>query len=180
MNEKLKKQLALRGWSEKEVKDAEEILKKGRIKKTKKIILFDKYIYWVALFAGILGNIVISIVLVPFLTVLKGMLVYVVVVILGAAFGMFFEMVIRNVWGLEKKHYLIAGVVVFCLALVNMLIVSVFDENIKIILKIEGAGDVRLLVGAAYSLSFIAQYTLQQLVLKKQHRIPPTQIGNEV
>lgn len=166
MNEKLKNELLAKGWNEKEVKETEEILKKSKIKKSRKIISLDKYVYWIALFVGIIGNLIISIALVPFLLVLKGFQLYFVVIILGISFGLFFEILIRDIENLGKKHHLIAGIVIPCLALINMYIITAFAGEAEAMLKIGSIAHIPALIGLVYAMSFIAPYALYQITLR--------------
>ena len=167
MNEKLIKKLAVKGWNKEEIRKTEEILKKSKIKRSKRIILLDKYVYWIALFVGIVGNSMISISLIPFLVTLKGFKLYFVIVVLGISFGLFFEILIRGIENLEKKHHLVAGIVIPCLALINMYLITIFSYNLGSATGLENLAHAPLMIGFVYAVSFIAPYVLYQVAMKK-------------
>jgi len=167
MKDELKTRLAEKGWSKQEIKKTAHIIKKSEIKKSKKVMFFDKYVYLISLFVGIIGNIIISIVLIPFLIGLRGFQLYLIIVVLGMSFGLFFEILIRNIENLEAKHHITAGIVIPCLALVNTYIITLFSYNISSIVGIRKVVHIPILIGFVYAVSFISPYVFYQFVLKK-------------
>ena len=168
MNKEFKSKLAEKGWSKQEIKKIEHIIKKSKIKKSKKVIFLDKYIYWIALFVGIIGNLIISVTLIPFLLSLRGFQLYLVIIALGMSFGLFFEILIRDIENLKTKHHITAAIIIPCLALINMYIITIFSYNISSIAGIRKVVHIPILIGFVYAVSFIAPYVFYQFVLKKK------------
>jgi len=63
--------LKKRGWPKKDIAKSISILQKADKKKPRHIFYFERFLYWFALFIGILGNLIISIFLIPLLLVLN-------------------------------------------------------------------------------------------------------------
>ncbi len=94
-------------WNKEHISKTFEIVKRAKTKKQKHIRILDKSIYWLILFIAIIGNFVISIPVILFLLVLGPIQLYPVIIILGIAFGLLIEILIRNLEHLEKKHHII-------------------------------------------------------------------------
>lgn len=167
MKDELKTRLAEKGWSKKEIKKTAHIIEKSEIKKSKKVMFLDKYVYLISLFVGIIGNLIISIALIPFLLALESFQLYLVIVVLGMSFGLFFEILIRDIENLEAKHHITAGIVIPCLALVNMYIITLFSYNISSIAGIRKIMHIPMLIGFVYAVSFIAPYVFYRFLKKR-------------
>jgi len=111
----------------------------------------------------IFGNLVISIILVPFFLALRSAQLYLVVITLGMAFGLFFDLLIRDIDDLEKKHYIIAALFIPALAAIDVFYMTQFANFLEGLMKIENLHN-PLLAGIAYALAFILPYCVRQLV----------------
>ncbi len=166
MDKKIVEKLKKKGWKKKDIKETIKIIEKR--KKKKKIIFLDKIVYWIALFIAIIGNMLIAISLIPFLLTLNEILLYTVIIILGLAFGLFFEIVVRDLENLEKKHHIIITILMPSIALISFFIITIVANNIKKLLGIGTITHEPLLVGIIYAISFILPYTVYQLILRKR------------
>ena len=63
--------LLRKGFSKKEAQKTVDILQEAEEKKSVKIKFLDSIIYWALLLVAIIGNLVISIILIPFLLAFK-------------------------------------------------------------------------------------------------------------
>src|SRR3989338_4234439 len=95
-------------WTKSEVERAVRILKESEDKKPKGIKILDKSVYWIVLIVVVLGNMAVSIMLIPILLALRSFMLYLVIAVLGISFGFLFDMLIRDM-NLDKKHHVIAG-----------------------------------------------------------------------
>lgn len=142
-----------------------------KLKERKKTIIFlDKIVYWIALFIAIIGNMLIAISLVPFLLTLSKILLYVVIAIMGLAFGLFFEIVVRDIENMEKKHHIIISLLLPSIAVISLFVITIVANNLKILLGITGMTHEPLLVGTTYAVAFILPYAIYQLILKNRGR----------
>ena len=61
----MKKKLHVKGWSKKEIKHAEKIIKKAEKKKHPHMKKLENSLYWFTLIIGIIGSVVVSLILIP-------------------------------------------------------------------------------------------------------------------
>ena len=148
-----------KGWTSDEIEKARRILETAQEKKSQKILVLDAVIYWVALFVAILGNVVVSVVLIPFLLALRDILLYVIIITLGVAFGLLFDLLIRDIDTLSSRHYIIAGIFIPCLAITNVFLMANFSNTLTVSMHLKNIHP-PLLVGAVYTIAFIAPYLL--------------------
>ena len=160
----IKGYLVEKGWSKKDINKTVRIIEKAKKNKHPKIKILDKFVYWFSLLIAIIGNIIISISLIPVLIALKNFQLYFVIAILGLAFGLLFELLIRSIENLEIKHHLFLGILIPIIAVMNFIIIS---NNIKKLIGIESPQN-PIIVGATYSIAFILPYIIYQIFLKDE------------
>jgi len=166
MDKKILEKLRKKGWKKKDIKETIKIIERKK-QKSKKMIFLDKIVYWVALFIAIIGNMLIAVSILPFLLTLNEVLLYLIIVIMGLAFGLLFEIIIRDIENLEKKHHIIITILMPSISLIFFFIITIVANNIK---KIIGIGTIThepLIVGTIYAVAFILPYAVYQLILKK-------------
>ncbi|MFO8016377.1 MAG: hypothetical protein R6U32_04685 [Candidatus Woesearchaeota archaeon] len=124
MAETIKDRMIRRGWPEEEAEQAMQIInseeKKEKHKHFKMSMNF--VVYWTVLLVLTLANFVISIVLVPFLLVLKPFLVEMIVAVMAIIFGLLFNLVVRDIEHIETKHHVAAAVFIPAVAIINIFI----------------------------------------------------------
>jgi len=160
-----KRFLTKRGWTKKEINDTLKIFREAKNNKHPAIKFLDKSVYWIALAAAILGNFIISVVLIPFLLTLKNFHLYLVIVTLGVAFGLLFELLIRSITHLETRHHLFFGFLIPVIAIVNVFVIAIYSKGLEKKLMIESAYN-PLLVSVVYGVAFIVPYVFYRLFLK--------------
>lgn len=158
----IKKHLVEKGWKKSDINKAIKII--GRAKKSKHphIKLLDKLVYWFSLLVAIIGNLIISVSLIPVLLALNGPQLYSVIITLGMAFGLLFELLVRGIENLEAKHHIFLGIIIPIVAVVSFIIVS---NSMKSMIGMESPQN-PLVVGIAYAASFMLPYLAYQLFLK--------------
>ena len=162
------KRLEKRGWGKREIAKAIKIIQKAKQSKPEHVKFLDKRIYWVLLIIVIVANFAISIALLPILIALKGFFLYFVIIVLGAIFGLLFELVIRSIERLEKKHHLLLAVLIPLIALVSILIISKISNDLISMLGLENPHNT-MLIGLVYAASFVMPYIIYRFVLKIEY-----------
>ncbi len=160
--------LEKKGWAKKEIKKAALIIQKTKQNKTKAIVAFDRHIYWILLVVIVVANFAISLALMPLLLALNGMFLYFILILLGMVFGLLFELVIRSIEHLEKKHHLILAFLIPLIALVNILFMVNFSNRINGILNLSNSHE-PILVGIVYAASFVLPYIIYRFVYKIEY-----------
>lgn len=162
------KRLEKRGWNKKEITKAVGIIKNVKKNKPRGTIFLEKRIYWILLIVVIAANFAISVTLIPILIVLKGMFLYFVIGILGIVFGLLFELVIRSIEHLEKRHHLILAILIPIIALVNIFIISKISNDLTRTLSLTNFHN-PIVISLVYAVSFILPYIIYRFVLKIEY-----------
>ena len=166
--ENLVKRLEKRGWSKKEIKKAVGIIRHAKQNKPRDIIFLEKRIYWILLMLIIVANFSISVALMPILIALKGIFLYFIIVVLGVAFGLLFELVIRSIEHLEKKHHIILAILIPLIALSNIFVISTISNDLMIKLSLNNIHN-PIIVALVYSASFVLPYIIYRFILKIEY-----------
>ncbi|MBS3100853.1 hypothetical protein J4204_01850 [Candidatus Woesearchaeota archaeon] len=134
--ENLVKRLEKKGWRKKEIVRAVGIIRNAKQNKPHDIKFLEERIYWVLLAVIIAANFAISIALIPVLIALNGAFLYLVLMVLGIVFGLLFELVIRSIEHLEKKHHLLLAVLIPLIALANAFVISNVSNDLMSTLSV--------------------------------------------
>lgn len=162
----LDEKLREKGWSEADIQKTVSIVQKGQEKKYTSTRIIDKIVYWSALFVAIIGNMVISITLVPFLISFEGAYLYMVIAVLGFCFGIFFDLLIRDIEKLQTRHYVIAGLFIPAIAFINMMYMTNFANQLIERLKVNTAPHNPYYTVTFYTASFIIPYLVNKFIRK--------------
>lgn len=162
----IKDSLIKKGWSKRDINKTIKIIEKAKKNKHPRIKLLDKSVYLFSLILAIIGNFIISLALIPELLVLNGPQLFIVIITIGLAFGLLFELLIRSIEHLEAKHHIFLSIIIPIIAVINFVNIVLFSERIKEIIKIENPQN-PFLVGIVYAIAFIFPYVIYQIFLKK-------------
>lgn len=125
MPKSMRDRLLEKGWNEEEVERTMDIMYSD--KKIEKHAVFSEQInpviFWTALLVAILANFIISIVLIPFLMMLEPFQLYIMLIPVALMFGLIFNLLLREIENVDKKHQVIAGAFIPMLALINIFII---------------------------------------------------------
>ena len=166
--ENLVNRLEKRGWSKKEIVNAVEIIRNAKQSKGKDAIFIEKCIYWILLIIAIAANFAISVALMPILMSLKGMFLYFIIITLGIAFGLLFELVIRSIEHLEKRHHQLLVIFIPLIALVNIFIISKISNNLTSTLGLANLHNT-VTIAIVYAASFVLPYIVYRFILKIEY-----------
>ena len=166
--ENLVRRLEKKGWKKRDIISAVDIIHDAKKNKPHDMRFLEKRIYWVLLVAIIAANFAISVALIPVLVALKGMFLYIVLAVLGIVFGLLFELVIRSIEHLEKKHHLLLAVLIPLIALANSFVISNISNNLMSTLSLANSHN-SLVVALVYSISFVLPYIVYRFILKIEY-----------
>ena len=162
------KRLEKSGWGRNDINKAVNIMQNAKQNKTRDIISFDKNVYWILLVIIVVANFAISIALVPVLVTLGGIFLYFIMILLGLVFGLLFELVIRSIEHLEKRHHLILVFLIPLVALINMFIVARMSNSLKITMSLKNANE-PIILSIFYAAAFVLPYIIYRFVLKIEY-----------
>jgi hypothetical protein len=169
----LRESLLEKGWTEEEVEKALDTLYEEQPKKEKHHKKMNRILYWSTLVLVIIGNTIVSIVMVPFLLVLSSISLYFVISVMGLIFGSLFNLLIRDIEHVDPRHHVIAGVFLPAIAIINIYVMVNFANMFNQALNISHIHQNPLLVSAAYVIAFLLPYVIDQgfiqKIIKKTH-----------
>lgn len=126
MNTYKKLDLRAKGWEDAEIRKAERILERAEVQD----VFFARLVFWTALIVIIFANLVVSLILVPVLAFFEGWMFYTVLIVLALGVGFVYNFLITDVQHLERKHHLIAGILLPLIALVNLALVVLVSNRL--------------------------------------------------
>jgi len=162
------KLLKKKGWAEEDIKKAESIIATRRLKdKSKSFDHANKLLYWSAFVLIIIGNFIISMALIPFLLVLSRGYLDVIIVVIGFSFGLFFNLILRDVEYISKVHHIITGFGIPLIALLNFFAMTRIANAINNVLQLSVVREDPFSVAAVYTVAFILPYFWSFWIKKK-------------
>jgi len=155
--------LLKKGWSLEEIKRLSEATKKAHKIKSPFIKFLDKSVYWFFLMIAILGNLVISVILIPIMLLFSGIPLYSIVAVLGIAFGLFLDLIIHDMEHLTPKHHILAGLFIVSLAAITLLYMTMFALNL---IKVTGLKVQQhpLIIGIVYTVALLIPYLSTKII----------------
>lgn len=162
--------LKRRGWSEEDIAKAQLIIKARQIHdKSVSIVHANRILFWTAFIIIIIGNLLISIFLVPFLMVLNRQGIDLVIVVLGIAFGLLFNFIITDIEYLSKGHHYTAGIVIPLVAVINFFIITRLANSFAKLLGL-GVRHDPYTISIIYVAAFIAPFVIDRIIKKLRGR----------
>src|SRR3990167_332885 len=106
MNPKTRDKLVEKGWMEHEISKAESILEMADHRQ----LHFSKMVFWSALIVIIFANLIVSLMLIPFLVFLTENALYFIVSLLSLCIGFLYNLLITDLGHLGQKHHILASI----------------------------------------------------------------------
>lgn len=126
----------------------------------------DVLLYWMILIISILGNFILSIVLVPFLLTMSGIALYASIFFIAATFGYFFNFILHGIEQLQPQQHVIAGILIPALALINITIITLLSNKLIVLLDLATLFHSPILIGIVYVLGYVLPGSAQHLLKK--------------
>ena len=162
------KRLEAKGWSKKDIIEAVDIIKNAKENKTKASLFLEKKIYWILLVIISVANFAIAVALIPILIALNGFVLYAIIIIIGVVFGLIFEIVIRSMEHLEKKHHIFLVLLIPSIALVNVFFMASMSNTLSKILSLRNIQN-QTIISLIYAASFVLPYIVYRFILKIEY-----------
>ncbi len=160
-----KKELLQKGWREEELRKAERILDSA----SKHDVFFSKIVFWSAMLVIVFANLLVSLLLIPFLIALNSAVLYAIVALLGATIGFLYNFLITDIGLLEKKHHRTASVIVPLIGVANVVVMVLVSNKFIESLKLNNPPHNPWFIALVFCAAFILPYVVDQLrlVLKR-------------
>jgi len=158
--------LAERGWNETQIRRAETILNRAEPHD----IFFSKIVFWSAILLIIFANLLVSLILIPFLIVFSNWILYSIIILLAGAIGFLYNYLITDIGHLERKHHVAASIIIPLLALANMIVMIYISNRFIQDLKVKNPLHDPWLISIIFVLAFILPFLIDQMRTKNQIR----------
>jgi|SRR3989344_1049482 len=159
MKDQRRQELKRKGWTERDLFKAESILEQ----REKAAVHFSRIVFWSALLVIIIANLLVSLVFIPFLIVLNQVVLYSVIVLLAAVMGVLYNLLITDVGHLERRHHLLAGMIIPLIALINVVFMVLISNRFILALGVDNPQHSPLISGVIFAAAFIAPSILQKV-----------------
>jgi len=159
-----------KGWNEQDITHAMEIIEQAKLQKPSKLRLLDSIIYWIVMFVALIGNFIISIILIPFMLAMEGISLIFIISIIGFAFGAFFDLIISDLKNLQNKQMIIAGVFLPILALINVSLMTEFANYLQKTSGILTAQHNPVVISIVYVIAFMLPYVIKGIITIMQKK----------
>lgn len=143
-----------KGWKDYEIKRAEAILDRSE----EHDIFFSKIVFWSAMVVIIFANLVVSLVLIPYLIVLNNTTLDAIIVLLAGSIGFLYNLLITDIGQLKRKHHLLAGILIPLLSLFNFFLMVAVSNRFITDLQINNPRHDPWTIGLIFMVSFILPY----------------------
>ena len=124
--------------------------------------------YYTVLIVAIMGNIFLSLVFIPFLVFLTEMFLYIVIAVLALMFGLLFNLLVRGIEGIKRKHYLIGEIFIPAIALINVFIMVNLANSIIEKFQVANATHSAVLVAIVYVFFFSLPYIIFEFLKERR------------
>ncbi|MBW2973226.1 hypothetical protein KY346_02440 [Candidatus Woesearchaeota archaeon] len=154
----LRKAIEKKPWAPEEKARVLDIIERGRKQKPRRVRIADELAYWMFLLLAIVGNFVLSVILVPFMLILSGFYLFGLLFLLGFAFGLLINVILKEIQKIEVKQHIIPILLIVALALINIYIIARFTNKLELLLQLPTPAHNPLLVSATYVIAFTLPY----------------------
>ncbi len=149
-----KLRLREKGWSEPDIRRAEQLLHGEE----KHDAHFARMVFWTLIAIVVIGHLLISLVLIPFLVVLNSTVLISIVILLGLVLGSLYTLLIMDIGFLQRKHHLSAGILLPLVALVSVAMMTITANKAIIEVGVENAQHNPFVIGVVFAGAFIVPY----------------------
>ncbi len=159
--------LRQKGWTREEIAQTLDILKRSRERRSWLMMMLNKLIFWGALILLIFGNMIISVVLLPFMLIAPPILLYPGLFIIGVTFGSLYTIVIHDIGKIEDTPKIMPELFIPAIALINVYIITVLSNQLALILNLKPGVHTPIFVAVAYVSGFVVPllYSKRRAVL---------------
>jgi hypothetical protein len=158
METKRRSELQGKGWSEEEIRHAEQELERS----TAYDMHFSKIVFWSALIVIIFGNLIVSFILIPFLILLDQAFLFFITIVLGLLIGFLYNFLVTDIGHLRKRHHIAAGIIVPLLAIVNIIGVVLAAKSLTKNVSLQSVNN-PWVVAIVFAIAFILPYVVDRV-----------------
>lgn len=152
--------LRQKGWPEQDIKRAGQVLETTHHHD----LFLSKIVFWSALIVIVFANLIVSLIMIPFLIVFSDWLIYIIIIILAGMIGFLYNFLITDIGYLEKKHHIIAGILIPVIAIANIFAMVFTANKFIATFKLTNVHN-PIIISIIFAVAFILPYFLDKLFL---------------
>lgn len=157
----LRKRLEKKGWSKTEIDRAIMVVSARDEHHS------DFIVYWITLVLGIVGNIVISIMVVhPYIAGIP-LISYMIIIVLGLSFGVLYEGLLRHTQAMGQGRYKTDAIFAVCIAFASMTYIALLGKGISQIYQ-QASFPHPLLMGLVYAAFFSVPFLVHPFFVRNE------------
>ncbi len=160
-----------KGWGRTDVQKTADILAHAEAFKSSSMRFLEGAAFWISLLIAIIGNFLLSIVIVPLLLLLHGIGLYFTVFVVGVAFGALFNVLIKYIEDLGQGQHIIAGAFIPALGLINIYLITFFSNRLELLLGLTTPAHSPAGISVTYVIAFVLPYLLQHFSHLRSKRL---------
>lgn len=170
----LRSELIRKGWTIDEIEASIEIMSRAPQAKSRLVRVLDKIIFWINLVLAIVGNFVVSVVMIPFMLFIPSLYLYPALIVVGLTFGALYDMIVFDIERIEEAPKIFVGPFLLGIALINSYIITALNNLLASRIGFLQGLHAPLLVAIVYTVGFMAPYVytrremLKQMLLEKR------------
>ncbi|MBR9691242.1 hypothetical protein GOV06_00485 [Candidatus Woesearchaeota archaeon] len=169
MKKESKTRLMKKGWSKEDIEKADEIINERKLQdKSRSTVHANRILFWTVLLVMVIGNTLVSFILIPLLLVFNRLAMNAFVVVIGFSIGLLFNFL---VWDIEehitRKHHLLAATIIPILAIFNLYAMVKISNAINNVFTLTEVRGDPLTVSALYVIAFLTPYLFTLFYKKK-------------
>ncbi|MBI4146609.1 hypothetical protein HY489_04710 [Candidatus Woesearchaeota archaeon] len=149
-------------WTQESVQKTQHIIRHAP--KHQWVQAVDEALYWVLMLLAIVGNFILSVVLVPVLIALNGITLALALFIIAASFGSLFSFILHGLEKVEHKKHFMASILIPSLALINVAIFTYLTNKLIILMHLTVTPHNPLLIGLVYVVGYVTPEVVAHFV----------------
>jgi len=157
------KKLEKKGWNEREIEKAESVLEKTKEHDAH----FSRIVFYSALLVIIFANLIASFAVFFLAIAISSWLLYIVIAVLAGTIGFLYNFLITDIGHLEKKHHVLAGIIIPIIALANFLLITIVANNFIINIGINNIQHNEWVIGAVFAVAFLLPTIIDKIFFNK-------------
>jgi hypothetical protein len=164
MPKTLHERLLEKGWSQEEIDQTTRILysEEKKEKHSGYQTASHPILYWAGLVVAIIGNLLISVTLIPFLMILDSSQLYIILGIVGVVFGGMFNVILKDIEQVDQSHHVVAGVFIPAIALITVYIMTGVANRFNELIKNPNTHS-QIVLSVVYLVCFSSPYLLYKI-----------------
>jgi hypothetical protein len=164
MKKEVIRKLMQKGWSKEDILKAYSIIEaRKRADKSRTLPHMNRTLYWMTFFVIVIGNFLVSLTLIPVMLVVNKLGLDLIIIFLGLAIGLLFNLLITDIEHVDPRQHIIIGVAIPVIAILNFFFIVYVTDWLNRILKISIVRPAPYTITLLYVAAFLAPFIISRI-----------------